>query len=138
VQRLVTAAADTDDGPLHSAPAWPAAFEHTGQVLANMNQQGNLPRGLRAVLTHHMLFTVYRLGISAAHQHLLATAASQVIFQQEHASTAGLASSSARPCATTVSAVTTHTIDTKTPDPESFGLAWSTTSAAAARSAPRR
>ncbi len=118
VQRLVTAAADTDDSPLRAAPAWPAAFEHAGRVLADLNHHGNLTRGLRAVLAHHVLFAFNRLGISAGHQHLLATAASQVIFQQQHASTIGLASSSARPGATTVRAVSTDTIDTTTPDPE--------------------
>ena len=34
VQQLVTATADTDDGPLHAAPAWPATFDHAGRVLA--------------------------------------------------------------------------------------------------------
>lgn len=114
VQRLVTATTDTEDSPLHAAPAWPAAFEHAGRVLTELNQQGNLTRGLRAVLTHHLLFAFNRLGISAEHQHLLAAAASQVVFQQEHVSTTGLAS----PRATTVRTVTTDIIDTTPPDPE--------------------
>lgn len=83
VQRLVTATTDTDDSPLRSAPAWPAAFEHAGRALSDLNQQGDLTRGLRAVVTHHLLFAFNRLGISAEHQHLLATAASQVVFQQD-------------------------------------------------------
>lgn len=65
MQQLVTATDDTDDSPLHAAPAWPATFEHAGRVLADLNQQGNLARGLRAVLTHHLLFAFNRLGISA-------------------------------------------------------------------------
>ncbi|MGH3808096.1 MAG: methyltransferase, FxLD system [Pseudonocardiaceae bacterium] len=124
VQRLVTATADTDDSPLGSAPAWPAAFEHAGRVLAEENQQGNLTRGLRAVLTHHLLFAFNRLGICAEHQHLLATAASQVVFQQEHACPTGSAGGCAR--ATTVRAVTPDTTtatDTTTSDAETLRMA---------------
>ncbi|MGH3710646.1 MAG: thiopeptide-type bacteriocin biosynthesis protein [Pseudonocardiaceae bacterium] len=123
VQQLITATTDTDDSPLRSAPAWPAAFDHAGRVLADPNQQGNLTRGLRAVLIHHLLFAFNRLGISAEHKHLLATAASQVVFQQQHAATTGVASSSTRLRATTVRAVTTDTIDPTTPDPEKLRTA---------------
>jgi protein-L-isoaspartate(D-aspartate) O-methyltransferase len=75
------------------------------------------------VLTHHLLFAFNRLGISAEQQHLLATAASQVVFHQEHASTTGSANSSIRPRATTVHALTTDTIDTTTLDPEKLRTA---------------
>lgn len=81
VQQLLAAASDTDDSPLASAPDWPAAFEHTGQALADLAQQGTLTRGLRAVLAHHLLFAFNRLGVAAEHQHVLYTAASQVVFQ---------------------------------------------------------
>ncbi|MGH3769113.1 MAG: thiopeptide-type bacteriocin biosynthesis protein [Pseudonocardiaceae bacterium] len=83
VHQLITAAADTADSPLRSAPTWPAAFRHTGQELADLAAQGILTRGLRAVLTHHVLFAWNRLGISAQQQHLLAAAASKAVFQQE-------------------------------------------------------
>jgi protein-L-isoaspartate(D-aspartate) O-methyltransferase len=62
------------------------AFQHTGRALADLTQHGTLTRGLRAVLAHHLLFTFNRLGVSAEHQRLLATAASQAVFQHEHAS----------------------------------------------------
>ncbi|MGH3868018.1 MAG: methyltransferase, FxLD system [Pseudonocardiaceae bacterium] len=115
VQRLLSAVGDTGDSPLASAPDWSAAFEHTGQALADLAQQGTLTRGLRAVLVHHLLFAVNRLGIAAQHQHLLATAASQVILQQEIVLDPALTSGSGRSHSTTVRAVTT---DTTTADPE--------------------
>ncbi|HVQ99754.1 MAG TPA: methyltransferase, FxLD system, partial [Mycobacterium sp.] len=118
VQRLLAAASDTGDSPLASAPDWPAAFEHTGQALADMAQQGILTRGLRAVLAHHLLFAFNRLGIAAQHQHVLATAASQVVFQREIVLDLGLTSGSGRSHSTTVSAVTTDTANTTTADPE--------------------
>ncbi|MDQ2881890.1 MAG: thiopeptide-type bacteriocin biosynthesis protein [Actinomycetota bacterium] len=87
--QLITAAADTADSPLRSAPTWPAAFRHAGQELADLAAGGSLTRGLRAVLTHHVLFAWNRLGISAPQQHLLAAAASKAVFQQETAAAAG-------------------------------------------------
>ncbi|MGH3776472.1 MAG: thiopeptide-type bacteriocin biosynthesis protein [Pseudonocardiaceae bacterium] len=91
VRQLITAAADTDHSPLRSAPAWPAAFRHAGRALADLAARGSLTRGLRAVLTHHVLFAWNRLGMSAQQQHLLAAAASKVVFQQEPAPAPGLA-----------------------------------------------
>jgi protein-L-isoaspartate(D-aspartate) O-methyltransferase len=85
VRQLLTGATDTDHSPLRAAPAWPMAFQYAGRALADVAQRGTLTRGLRAVLAHHLLFTFNRLGVSAEHQHLLATAASQVVFQHEHA-----------------------------------------------------
>jgi protein-L-isoaspartate(D-aspartate) O-methyltransferase len=116
VQRLITAAGDTDNSPLTSRPSWPAAFDRAGHALADLNQQGHLTRGLRAVLAHHLLFEFNRLGISAEQQYLLATAAYQVVFRQEPASN-GLASPSAVRHPTTVSAVISDTIDTTNRDP---------------------
>ncbi|MGH3842755.1 MAG: thiopeptide-type bacteriocin biosynthesis protein, partial [Pseudonocardiaceae bacterium] len=89
--QLLIAAADTDDSPLRSAPAWPAAFRYAGRELADLAGQGSLTRGLRAVLTHHVLFAWNRLGISAQQQHLLAAAASKAVFQRELAPDPGLA-----------------------------------------------
>ena len=80
VQRLLTAAGDAHTSPLHTAPSWPAAFQHTGRALADLAAHGQLTRGLRAVLTHHILFTFNRHGISAHDQYLLAAAASKVVF----------------------------------------------------------
>ncbi len=120
VQRLLAAVGDTSDSPLASASDWPAAFEHTGQALADLAQQGTLTRGLRAVVAHHLLFAFNRLGIAAEHQHVLATAASQVVLQPEIAPGPALTSGSGRSHSTTVSAVTTNTTNTTTADPEQW------------------
>lgn len=107
VRRLLTAAADTADSPLRSAPAWPMAFQHAGRALADLAQHGTLTRGLRAVLAHHLLFTFNRLGVSAEHQYLLATTASQVVFQHEHGTGPRPVTGSGRDRPTMVSTVTT-------------------------------
>ncbi|MGW6462102.1 rRNA adenine N-6-methyltransferase family protein, partial [Streptomyces sp. NPDC055078] len=80
---LITAQGDTDGSPLARQPEWPAAFEAAGSTLASLAHHGRLTRGLRAVLTDHLLFAFNRLGISASHQSILATAASRVIFHRE-------------------------------------------------------
>lgn len=80
VRTLIAAGADAPESPLHTTPAWVDAFEHVGRRLAILAAAGTLTRGLRAVLTHHLLFLFNRHGVSAADQHTLATAASTVIF----------------------------------------------------------
>jgi len=114
VHRLITATSGAEDSPLRSAPAWPAAFHRAGQDLADLAQQGSLTRGLRAVLTHHILFAWNRLGISAQQQHRLAGIAGQVVFEQEPAHACGLARGPAGQSPASMSAVTT---DTTTADP---------------------
>lgn len=123
VQRLITAIGDADDSPLRSTPAWPASFEHAGRALARLSRRGDLTRGLRAVLAHHLLFAFNRLGIPSEHQYLLAAAACQVVFHHDHTATIGPAGTSARPRPTTVSTVTSQTMDTATPDPETLRTA---------------
>ncbi len=109
VHRLITATATTDDSPLLSAPAWPAAFQQSGRDLADLAQQGRLTRGLRAVLTHHVLFAWNRLGIPAQQQHRLAGTAATVVFERKPVHASGLARSPAGPPPANVSAVTTGT-----------------------------
>ncbi|MFD4943554.1 methyltransferase, FxLD system [Streptomyces sp. NPDC058409] len=119
VQMLITARSDTDDSPLTLAPDWPAAFEDTGRTLADLARHGQLTRGLRAVLTDHLLFAFNRLGISAAHQNVLATAASRAIFHREPIP--GQAPRSSRTETvhpTTVRPVTMHSTDAPARDPQ--------------------
>ena len=118
LQRFLTAAGDSADSPLTSAPNWPAAFEHTGQALAALAQDGELTRGLRAVLAHHLLFAFNRMGISAADQSTLAIAATRVIFQKQNSPDPTLTDAwgTARP--TTVTAVTTDAAAAPAADPE--------------------
>jgi protein-L-isoaspartate(D-aspartate) O-methyltransferase len=80
MQTLLTATADAPGSPLHASPDWASAFEYTGRQLAELASRGALARGLRAVLTHHLLFRFNRHGVSATDQHLLATAAQQAVF----------------------------------------------------------
>ena len=105
---LLTATADSPASPLHEQPDWGSAFDDAGRRLAELASRGILTRGLRAVLTHHLLFLFNRHGVSAADQYLLASAASQVIFGtagSQHGDTPQKPGSTA-PAATTVSAVT--------------------------------
>jgi len=108
VRQLLTAAGDASDSPLTSAPTWPAAFEHAGQALARLAQQGGLTRGLRAVLAHHLLFSFNRLGIPGQHQHLLATAAARAIFGPDTAPGPAQANGRSQPHAPAVTAVSSH------------------------------
>lgn len=80
VQRLITATMDTAGSPLHTTPTWVDAFEHTGRRLADLAAHGTLTRGLRGVLTQHLLFLFNRHGICADDQYVLAAAASRMVF----------------------------------------------------------
>jgi len=79
-QRLITATTDTVGSPLHTAPTWVDAFKHAGRRLADLAAHGILTRGLRGVLTQHLLFLFNRHGISADDQYVLAAAASRIVF----------------------------------------------------------
>ena len=79
VHQLITATTDTASSPLHTAPAWVDAVEHAGRRLADLAAQGVLTRGLRGMLTQHLLFLFNRHGIAAHDQYVLATAASRTV-----------------------------------------------------------
>ncbi|WP_274030759.1 methyltransferase, FxLD system [Streptomyces sp. MMBL 11-1] len=51
------------DGPLHGYGAWVSAFERAGDTLAGLDKRGALTRGLRAVITHHIIFHANRAGL---------------------------------------------------------------------------
>jgi protein-L-isoaspartate(D-aspartate) O-methyltransferase len=120
VQTLISAQEDTADSPLTRAPAWPSAHEQAGRALAALAHSGRLARGLRAVLTDHLLFTFNRLGIPAADQATLATAASKAVFHHHDRAPAAepesARSASARP--PTVRHVTMHPTTPETADPQ--------------------
>ena len=59
-----------------------AAHEYVGRNLGLLDRHGTLTRDLRSLLTHHALFQVNRLGISAADTALLAAAAVHGTFHQ--------------------------------------------------------
>ncbi|MFC0862168.1 thiopeptide-type bacteriocin biosynthesis protein [Sphaerimonospora cavernae] len=62
-------------GPAAFAAPWLAAFTATGRRLGEAAAQGRLERGLRAILTHVLIFHWNRLGLSATTQAILARAA---------------------------------------------------------------
>lgn len=81
VRTLVHAAIDPGDpmfspnGPAAFAVSWRDAFQAAGQQLQAAAADGRLDRGLRAVLTHVVIFHWNRLGLSATTQGVLAHAA---------------------------------------------------------------
>ncbi|MGW5124551.1 thiopeptide-type bacteriocin biosynthesis protein [Streptomyces sp. NPDC004069] len=70
-------------GPLEPVAEWGAAFHHTGQALSHAVQSGTLDRGLRQVLSYHVLFHWNRLGLSMRGQSVLAWAAREATLHNE-------------------------------------------------------
>ncbi|MFE7577651.1 thiopeptide-type bacteriocin biosynthesis protein [Streptomyces sp. NPDC057521] len=66
-------------GALEPAAEWAAAFREAGQALARGVQDGTLDRGLRQVLSYHVIFHWNRLGLSMRGQSILAWAARAAI-----------------------------------------------------------
>ncbi|WP_020385149.1 methyltransferase, FxLD system [Kribbella catacumbae] len=64
---------------LSPADDWLTAFHSAGQALAELNTAGQLQRGLRAVLTHHILFAWNRLGLTATDQNALSRLATAAV-----------------------------------------------------------
>lgn len=62
-------------GPLEPVAEWAATLRSTGQALAEGVQDGTLDRGLRQVLSYHVIFHWNRLGLSMRGQSILAWAA---------------------------------------------------------------
>ncbi len=80
IHRLLTARAATV-----GAHTWTEAFRKAGVALADLVAEGRLTRGLRATLTHHVLFAWNRAGIPVSRQALLAQAAAAAIFHRNPA-----------------------------------------------------
>ncbi|GAA1192719.1 hypothetical protein GCM10009654_57500 [Streptomyces hebeiensis] len=70
-------------GPLEPVAEWAAAFHSTGQSLGHAVQDGTLDRGLRQVLSYHVIFHWNRLGLSMRTQSILAWAARAAILHQD-------------------------------------------------------
>ncbi|MFN2496985.1 MAG: thiopeptide-type bacteriocin biosynthesis protein [Pseudonocardiaceae bacterium] len=66
-------------GPVAHAAPWLAAFQTAGRQLGDAAAQGHLDRGVRAILTHVLIFHWNRLGLSAASQGILARAATTAL-----------------------------------------------------------
>jgi len=68
------------NGALEYAGNWLTAFEHAGQTLRTLSDEGLLTRGIRAVTAHHIIFHWNRLGLPYQAQADMALAAQEVIF----------------------------------------------------------
>ena len=68
----------TAGGPLEATADWREAFEESGRHVTAAAASGALNRGLRAVLAQVIIFHWNRLGLSAATQAVLASAAARV------------------------------------------------------------
>ncbi|MEC3974277.1 thiopeptide-type bacteriocin biosynthesis protein [Amycolatopsis sp. H20-H5] len=85
LQRLLTV--DTDPasplmgpgGQLSDVATWTAAFHTAGERLGQLARTGTLHRGLRAVLTHHVIFHWNRIGLPYSTQSLLAHTAKEAV-----------------------------------------------------------
>ncbi|WP_018637358.1 thiopeptide-type bacteriocin biosynthesis protein [Parafrankia elaeagni] len=66
----------------HAAP-WLAAFHTAGRQLGDAAAQTQLGRGLRAILTHVLIFHWNRLGLSATSQAVLARAAATALLPRD-------------------------------------------------------
>jgi protein-L-isoaspartate(D-aspartate) O-methyltransferase len=66
-------------GPLDGHEEWVAAFERAGSTLAYLAAHGELTRGLRAVITHHVIFHANRAGLPTANQRTLSHIAREVV-----------------------------------------------------------
>ncbi|MGH3852519.1 MAG: thiopeptide-type bacteriocin biosynthesis protein [Pseudonocardiaceae bacterium] len=67
------------NGPLASAAGWAGAFCQAGRTLGAAARAGTLQRGLRDILSYHVIFHWNRLGLPARTQSILAWAARAAI-----------------------------------------------------------
>ncbi|KAA2265109.1 hypothetical protein F0L68_05465 [Solihabitans fulvus] len=72
---LLTSELFTIGGPVSHAAPWLAAFQAAGRRLGDAAARGRLDRGVRAILTHVVIFHWNRFGLSATSQGILARAA---------------------------------------------------------------
>ena len=66
-------------GPLAGTEQWVAAFRDAGKSLSELARSGTLQRGLREVLSYHVIFHWNRLGLPTRQQAALARAARDAI-----------------------------------------------------------
>jgi thiopeptide-type bacteriocin biosynthesis protein len=83
VRRLITADGESqmrDGAPLARCAQWAATYAAAGRELAAFSAAGQLHRGLRDILAHHVIFAWNRLGLPYTAQSALARTATTVIF----------------------------------------------------------
>ncbi len=69
----------TSGGPVAHAAPWLTAFQTAGRQFGDAAARGHLDRGVRAILTHVLIFHWNRFGLSAASQGILARAATTAL-----------------------------------------------------------
>lgn len=94
-------------GPLEGHDEWVAAFERTGGSLASLASSGGLARGLRAVITHHLIFHANRAGLLPDDQSALFNIAREAVMGSSDNTTS---SAEGTPEATSVRVVNTDTL----------------------------
>ena len=95
VKRLLTvdlASLTRPEGSLAGYQTLIEAYVSAGDTLRQLNQAGQLYRGLRAILAHHVIFVWNRRGIPGLQQATLAAAARTVVFGPDPTLTPGGAS----------------------------------------------
>ena len=141
VATLISATTNTANSPLLADPGWADAFEATGRRLAELAATGLLTRGLRAVITHHLIFLFNRHGIAKADQYRLATAARRVVFdtpdEPHHIPAARTIAANVAPVTDTNDARTTELRDALTDWIRSRGTFTTAAVEAAFRTVPR-
>lgn len=70
-------------GPLTTLRPWAETFHNAGEALATAEKQPSLPRGLRSISAHHVIFHWNRLGLDITTQHTLAHAATTAILHTD-------------------------------------------------------
>jgi thiopeptide-type bacteriocin biosynthesis protein len=83
MHRLISVDAESqmrDGAPLAHAARWADAYTAAGRELAGLAAAGQLHRGLRDILAHHVIFAWNRLGLPYAAQAILAATAKTVVF----------------------------------------------------------
>jgi thiopeptide-type bacteriocin biosynthesis protein len=75
-------------GPLADAAGWAAAFRQAGEHLGALARCGTLQRGVREVLSYHVIFHWNRLGLTSRQQAILARACRDAILGPVPAPTA--------------------------------------------------
>ncbi|BBA96892.1 putative O-methyltransferase [Actinacidiphila reveromycinica] len=107
-------------GPLDGRAEWVAAFERAGTTLAYLAAHGDLTRGLRAVIAHHVIFHLNRAGLPSDDQHALSDIARKAVMGTSDTPTSGPETGSA---ADSVSAVNTDTLTDPEADAEQLRTA---------------
>ncbi|MGI9001493.1 MAG: thiopeptide-type bacteriocin biosynthesis protein [Pseudonocardia sp.] len=83
VDAAPTSTLTSQGGQLDYFADWADAFDTAGAAIGDLGRDGTLRRGLRAVLTHHVIFHWNRLGLPYETQSALAHASKAVVLGEQ-------------------------------------------------------